>query len=68
MLLRFVQTFTKRRNELEFALSVHTAVGVDAANRTLGSVDKVVQEMNAKMELMIKLFATSAPPDQKEMA
>lgn len=65
---RFVQTFTKRRGELEFSLAIHTAVGVDAANQTLSSVDKAVQEMNAKMALMMELFAKSMPSDQKEMS
>jgi hypothetical protein len=52
-LAAFAATFTKRRSEFEFALSIHTALGVDAANQTLGSVDKTTQEMNQKMDMMV---------------
>ncbi|KAJ7068738.1 hypothetical protein C8F01DRAFT_978668 [Mycena amicta] len=50
-LTAFIGTFTKRRGEFEFALSIHTALGVDAANRAINAVDKTTQEMNAKMAL-----------------
>ncbi|KAJ6591176.1 hypothetical protein DFH09DRAFT_195515 [Mycena vulgaris] len=66
-LVKFAGTFTKRRSEFEFALSIHTALGVDAANQTLGSVDKTTQEMNAKMDLMMKMFATIVAPEEKEI-
>ncbi|KAJ7262295.1 hypothetical protein B0H12DRAFT_1105150 [Mycena haematopus] len=66
-LAKFAGTFTKRRSEFEFALSIHTALGVDAANKTLGSVDKVTQEMNEKMNQMLAMFATFVAPEQKEM-
>nr|GAT60452.1 predicted protein [Mycena chlorophos] len=63
----FAGKFTKRRSEFEFALSIHTALGVDAANRTLSSVDKATQEMNQKMDLMMKMFQQMVDPQQKEM-
>ncbi|KAF7361998.1 hypothetical protein MVEN_00545000 [Mycena venus] len=80
-LVKFAGTFTKRRSEFEFALvrnfffvpALHlltpcaTALGVDAANKTLGSVDKVTQEMNQKMDMMMKMFASFVAPEQKEM-
>ncbi|KAF7376029.1 hypothetical protein MSAN_00017700 [Mycena sanguinolenta] len=66
-LAKFAGTFTKRRSEFEFALSIHTALGVDAANKTLSSVDKVTQEMNEKMNQMLAMFATFVAPEQKEM-
>ncbi|KAJ7126471.1 hypothetical protein C8R43DRAFT_708313 [Mycena crocata] len=67
-LARFVGIFTKRRGEFEFALSIHTALGVDAANRAISAVDKTTQEMNAKMDLMFKMFQQFVTPEQKEMA
>jgi hypothetical protein len=67
-LVKFVGAFTKRRGEFEFALSIHTALGVDAANRALSTVDKTTQEMNAKMDMMMKMFAQMVSPEQKEMA
>ncbi|KAJ7507291.1 hypothetical protein B0H11DRAFT_197898 [Mycena galericulata] len=67
-LVKFVGAFTKHRSEFEFALSIHTAVGVDQANKTLGDVDKTTQEMNMKMEMMLKYFQQFVSPEQKEMA
>ncbi|KAK6981220.1 hypothetical protein R3P38DRAFT_2664248 [Favolaschia claudopus] len=59
-LVKFAGTFTKRRSEFEFALSVHTAVGVDAVN-------KVTQEMNQKMDKLLDMFASFVTPQQKEV-
>ncbi|KAJ7246566.1 hypothetical protein B0H12DRAFT_758041 [Mycena haematopus] len=67
-LVKFVGIFTKRRGDFEFALSIHTALGVDAANRAISAVDKTTQEMNAKMDLMMKMFSQFVTPEQKEMA
>ncbi|KAJ7846349.1 hypothetical protein B0H14DRAFT_934544 [Mycena olivaceomarginata] len=67
-LVKFVDVFSKRREQFEFALSIHTARGVDEANRTIGTVDKTTQEMNAKMDMMLKMFAQMGSPEQKEMA
>ncbi|KAF7332467.1 hypothetical protein MKEN_00128800 [Mycena kentingensis (nom. inval.)] len=69
-LTAFVGTFTKRRGEFEFALSIHTALGVDAANRAISAVDKTTQEMNAKMDMMMKMFEQFmvASPEQRDMA
>ncbi|KAJ6458650.1 hypothetical protein C8R47DRAFT_995099, partial [Mycena vitilis] len=60
-LVKFVGIFTKRRGDFEFALSVHTALGVDA-------ISNVTQEMNAKMDLMMKMFQQFVSPEQREMA
>ncbi|KAJ7326377.1 hypothetical protein DFH08DRAFT_941029 [Mycena albidolilacea] len=67
-LVEFVKVFSKRREQFEFALSIHTARGVDAANKAIGTVDKTTQEMNAKMDMMMKMFAQMVSPEQKEMA
>ncbi|KAF8516802.1 hypothetical protein JB92DRAFT_2909317 [Gautieria morchelliformis] len=67
-LLDFVGRFTKRRSEFEFALTIHTARGVDAANQTLSNLDKTTQEMNAKVDAMMKIFERFVLPEQKDMA
>ncbi|KAJ7777866.1 hypothetical protein DFH07DRAFT_796416 [Mycena maculata] len=67
-LVAFVGAFTKHRSEFEFALAIHTSVGVDQANKTLDSVDQTTQEMNMKMDMMMKMFQQFVSPEQKEMA
>ncbi|KAJ7498476.1 hypothetical protein FB451DRAFT_1016491 [Mycena latifolia] len=67
-LVKFVGIFTKRRGEFEFALTMHTALGVDAANKAISAVDKTTQEMNAKMDMMMKMFQQFVSPEQREMA
>ena len=47
-LLDFVEIFTNRRKEFEFALTIHTAVGVDEANIKLDTVDERTAELNQK--------------------
>jgi hypothetical protein len=47
-LLEFVETFTNRRRELEFALTLHTASGVDKAITMLDTVDGRTAELNQK--------------------
>ncbi|KAJ6536683.1 hypothetical protein DFH09DRAFT_1324429 [Mycena vulgaris] len=66
-LVKFCGVFTKRRAEFEFALSIHTALGVDAANKTLGDVDKTTQEMSAKMDMMMRTFQQFVSAEQKDM-
>ncbi|KAJ7628556.1 hypothetical protein FB45DRAFT_40380 [Roridomyces roridus] len=67
ILVKFAGSFTKRRSEFEFALAIHTARGVDQANQTLGDVDKITQEMNTKMDIMMKMFQQLVPPEQKNI-
>ncbi|KAJ7739936.1 hypothetical protein B0H16DRAFT_1568368 [Mycena metata] len=67
-LVKFVGIFTKRRGDFEFAMSIHTALGVDAANRAISAVDKTTLEMNAKMDMMMKMFQQFVSPEQREMA
>ena len=47
-LLEFVDVFTNRRKEFEFALTIHTAVGVDEANFKLNAVDQRTVELDQK--------------------
>ncbi|KAJ7057115.1 hypothetical protein C8F01DRAFT_1372411, partial [Mycena amicta] len=67
-LAAFAGVFTKRRTEFEFAMSMHTALGVDAANRGISVVDERTQAMNDKIDMMMKMFAQMVSPEQKEMA
>ncbi|KAJ7248435.1 hypothetical protein C8J57DRAFT_1358239 [Mycena rebaudengoi] len=66
-LVKFCGLFTQRRSEFEFALSIHTTLGVEAANKTLGDVEKTTREMDAKMDLMLKMFQQFASPEQKDI-
>lgn len=47
-LLEFVDTFTKRRKEFEFALTIHNTVGVDAANLKLNTIDERTAELSRR--------------------
>ena len=47
-LLEFVQLFTKRRQEFEFELSIHTGQGVDKANIKLDIVGHETHILNEK--------------------
>lgn len=47
-LVAFAGSFTKRRTEFEFALSVHTALGVDQLNSKVSAVMDTTQMMNQK--------------------
>lgn len=47
-LLGFVEVFTNRRKELQFALTIHTAVGVDEANIKLDTIDERTAELSQK--------------------
>ncbi|KAF7292837.1 VPS13 domain-containing protein [Mycena indigotica] len=67
-LAAFAGTFTKRRSEFEFAMSIHTALGVDAANHVIGLVDETTQAINQKMDLMMKIFSHIMSPEEKEMS
>ena len=40
--------FADRRKEFEFAMTIHTTVGVDEANIKLNTVDERTAELNQK--------------------
>ena len=46
--MEFVGVFTDKRKEFEFAMTIHTAVGVDEANIKLNIVDERTVELNQK--------------------
>ncbi|KAI0043104.1 hypothetical protein FA95DRAFT_1546775 [Auriscalpium vulgare] len=66
-LLGFVELFTKRRTEFQFALGIHTAQGVDGAKAALGSIEHTTQELQKKMDAMIALFQQLVSPEQKAL-
>ena len=47
-LLEFVGVFTKRREEFEFALTIHATIGVDAANLKLDTVNQRTVELTLR--------------------
>lgn len=47
-LVEFVGVFADRRKEFEFALCIHTAVGVDAANLALNTLGEQNAEISQK--------------------
>ena len=47
-LLKFVSLFAKRREEFEFALTIHTIVDVDAANLKLGSINEQTEALSRR--------------------
>ena len=47
-LTSFVGLFVSRKDEFMFALSIHTAIGVDTANRVLADVEKSTREANER--------------------
>ncbi|OJT10257.1 hypothetical protein TRAPUB_13211 [Trametes pubescens] len=57
----YIDIFAKRRKEFTFALSIHTGIGVDDANRKLDSLD-------SKMDVLLEFFTTSVTPEYKELA
>ncbi|KAF8581694.1 hypothetical protein K439DRAFT_202072 [Ramaria rubella] len=66
-LVKFVGIFTQRRSEFQFALSIHTAQGIDSANKTISDVDQTTRDMNTKMDMMMKMFQRFVTADEKEM-
>ncbi|KAI0265382.1 hypothetical protein BC834DRAFT_825189 [Gloeopeniophorella convolvens] len=67
-LLTFVSMFNKRRTEFEFALSIHTSLGVDSANTKLDGLGEAAEQLNAKMNTMLALFQEMVNPEQKGLA
>jgi hypothetical protein len=49
----FAETFGNRRKALELALTIHVAVGVDAANLSIQEVNRSVQSVDEKLNLLL---------------
>lgn len=62
----FVTVFEKHRSSIAFSLSLHTSLGVEAANRALLSVHQNVQSVDQKLSMLL-LFRTLDSPHEKEV-
>lgn len=60
--------FTKHRSEFEFALTIHTAVGVETANETLGDVQQMTAAIDAKVNMMMKMFQSLTSPEEAKLS
>lgn len=57
-LIKLGEQLVTRKDEIRFALSVHTAVGVDATRMT-------VEEINVKMDMLISIVNTQSKREQE---
>nr|GAT44855.1 predicted protein [Mycena chlorophos] len=62
-LARFSGEFTKRRAEFEFAMAIHTALGIESFSRSL---EETSTEINTKIEMMSKFFAQMTTAEKEE--
>ncbi|KAH9171872.1 hypothetical protein EDB89DRAFT_2070428 [Lactarius sanguifluus] len=67
-LLSFVTLFSKRRQEFEFELSIHTSQGVDKANFKLDNIGDTTRVLDEKMNVMMAMFQQLVGPEQKSLA
>lgn len=67
-LAKYAAVFSKRRDEFEFALTIHVAKGVDNANQGIQRVEQTTQDLNAKMDMMLQLFQRLASPEYNKIA
>jgi hypothetical protein len=51
-LLSYVELFTKRRQDIEFELSIHTSRGVDKANAKLLTIEDQTKALNEKFSCL----------------
>lgn len=65
-LAAFSVTFADHRKELEFTLTIHTTVGVDAANVALAELSKGMKAVNEKLD-MIAVFRRLDTPQEKKL-
>lgn len=65
-LTNFVTIFEQHRASILFALSVHTSLGVDTANRTLAGVHQTVESTDEKLTMLL-LFRKLDSPREKEL-
>ncbi|KAH8987639.1 hypothetical protein EDB92DRAFT_1948471 [Lactarius akahatsu] len=67
-LLGYVTLFSKRRQEFEFELSIHTSQGVDKANFKLDNIGDTTSALDEKMNVMMAMFQQLVSPEQKSLA
>ncbi|KAH9950295.1 hypothetical protein B0H21DRAFT_565923 [Amylocystis lapponica] len=64
-LLQFVDLFSKRRSEFEFALSIHIGRGIDDANRKLDSLSR---DLVKRTDMILNFFQTCVSPEQQKLS
>ena len=57
VLCKFAGHFHKRRSEFEFALSIHTGLGVDKANEKLDMLTETTRQMQARYVGIVSIDA-----------
>ncbi|GJJ12736.1 hypothetical protein Clacol_006981 [Clathrus columnatus] len=67
-LIQYVDLFTKRKTEFQFALTIHTASGVDTANQKIDGLRTVNDDINQKMDMILVLFQRFVTPEQRKIA
>ncbi|KAH9171881.1 hypothetical protein EDB89DRAFT_1851867 [Lactarius sanguifluus] len=67
-LLSWVTLFSKRRQEFEFELSIHTSQGVDKANVKLDVIGNATRALDEKMDVLKAMFEQLVSPEQKQLA
>ncbi|KAH9077795.1 hypothetical protein EDB83DRAFT_2548774 [Lactarius deliciosus] len=66
-LLSWVTLFSKRRQEFEFELSIHTSQGVDKANVKLDVIGDATRALDEKMDVLKAMFEQLVSPEQKQL-
>ncbi|KAF8512112.1 hypothetical protein JB92DRAFT_2930249 [Gautieria morchelliformis] len=61
------KVFDDRRTEFQFALTMHTAVGMDTANITLEYVKGTMTAMNERMEMMFNIIAHTLSREEQQL-
>ncbi|KAF9220899.1 hypothetical protein BS17DRAFT_820097 [Gyrodon lividus] len=63
----FADTFVRRRQEIELALSIHTTLGVDSANHALSDLQDGLRSVHDKLDMLL-MFKKLETPAAKEIA
>ncbi|KAI9464114.1 hypothetical protein BJY52DRAFT_887425 [Lactarius psammicola] len=67
-LLGWTTVFSKRRQEFEFELSIHTSQGVDTANAKLDVIGDATRALDKKIDVLKSMFEQLVSPEQKQLA
>ena len=62
-----VQTFARRRSELQSTITSYIAAGVDAANIAITEVNNKVTAMDVKLDVIVKIFKKLDTPREREV-
>lgn len=66
-LAKFVGSFTQRRDDFQFALTVHSAIAINNANIKLDHVDERTRIIAEKMEMMLAKFQELTTPEERKL-